>query len=100
MRAQDKDKDGSISFADYQASVADDPLLLEVFGNCLPEPAVSVRAGTALRAAGLPHVCHAGRTVRMCVVCLQPHPFAFVPLCLRACTLQKAEAFMSPSFTL
>jgi len=34
VRAQDKDKDGSISFADYQASVADDPLLLEVFGNC------------------------------------------------------------------
>ena len=36
LRKMDKDKDGRISLSDFQASVSEEPLLLEAFGNCLP----------------------------------------------------------------
>lgn len=36
MRKLDKDKDGKVSLADYQKSIAEEPLLIEAFGNCLP----------------------------------------------------------------
>ena len=38
---RDHDKDGRISFSDFQLSVSREPLLLEAFGTCLP----SSRAG-------------------------------------------------------
>ena len=36
LRKMDKDRDGRISLSDFQASVSEEPLLLEAFGNCLP----------------------------------------------------------------
>ncbi|XP_023363275.1 EF-hand calcium-binding domain-containing protein 1 [Otolemur garnettii] len=37
MKKMDYDKDGKISFADFEKAVREDRLLLEVFGPCLPE---------------------------------------------------------------
>jgi len=36
LRKMDKDKDGRIGAADWTASIAAEPLLLEAFGPCLP----------------------------------------------------------------
>ena len=36
LRKMDKDRDGRINLSDFQASVKEEPLLLEAFGNCLP----------------------------------------------------------------
>ncbi|XP_044257000.1 EF-hand calcium-binding domain-containing protein 1 [Tribolium madens] len=36
MRKMDKDKDGKVSLEDFQATVTEEPLLLEAFGKCLP----------------------------------------------------------------
>ncbi|KAJ8921578.1 hypothetical protein NQ315_010483 [Exocentrus adspersus] len=36
MRKLDKDKDGKVSLDDYQKTVAEEPLLIEAFGRCLP----------------------------------------------------------------
>ena len=41
LKKMDHDKDGRISFSDFQLSVSREPLLLEAFGTCLP----SSRAG-------------------------------------------------------
>ena len=35
MHKMDKDRDGKVSFEDYQATVKEEPLLLEAFGECL-----------------------------------------------------------------
>ena len=37
---KDKDHDSRLSYSDFQASVLADPLLLECFGQCLPDPKV------------------------------------------------------------
>uniref|UniRef100_A0A8D8VSS7 EF-hand calcium-binding domain-containing protein 1 n=2 Tax=Cacopsylla melanoneura TaxID=428564 RepID=A0A8D8VSS7_9HEMI len=39
LRKMDYDKDGKISFEDFQQAVTDEPLLLEAFGQCLPSDA-------------------------------------------------------------
>ncbi|XP_026274651.2 calaxin [Frankliniella occidentalis] len=36
LKKLDYDKDGKVSFKDFQAAVKDEPLLLEAFGQCLP----------------------------------------------------------------
>ena len=36
----DKDHDSRLSFQDFHQSVLADPLLLECFGQCLPDPKV------------------------------------------------------------
>lgn len=36
IKKMDIDRDGRISFNDYRQSVLKDPVLLEVFGQCLP----------------------------------------------------------------
>lgn len=36
MRKLDKDKDGKVSLQDYKLSIAEEPLLLQAFGTCLP----------------------------------------------------------------
>ena len=36
LRKMDKDRDGRVSLSDFQASVLEEPLLLEAFGTCLP----------------------------------------------------------------
>ena len=41
LKKMDDDKDGRDSFADFKATVRNDPLMLEAFGPCLP----SSRAG-------------------------------------------------------
>ena len=41
LKKMDDDKDGRVSFADFKATVRNDPLMLEAFGPCLP----SSRAG-------------------------------------------------------
>ena len=41
MRKLDKDKDGKVSFSDYKSMVCKEPLLMEMFGSCLP----NTRAG-------------------------------------------------------
>lgn len=35
-KKMDLDRDGKISFNDYKQSVVKQPMLLEVFGQCLP----------------------------------------------------------------
>lgn len=37
LKKMDYDNDGKISFADFEKAVKEDRLLLEVFGQCLPE---------------------------------------------------------------
>ncbi|XP_034253300.1 EF-hand calcium-binding domain-containing protein 1 [Thrips palmi] len=36
LKKLDYDKDGKVSFKDFQSAVKDEPLLLEAFGQCLP----------------------------------------------------------------
>ena len=36
LKKMDDDKDGKVSFADFTATVKNDPLMLEAFGPCLP----------------------------------------------------------------
>jgi hypothetical protein len=36
LRKIDTDRDGKISFKDFQTAVREEPLLLEAFGQCLP----------------------------------------------------------------
>ena len=36
IKKMDQDKDGRISFSDFEATVINDPLMLEAFGTCLP----------------------------------------------------------------
>lgn len=38
---QDYDHDNRLSYLDYQQAVAEEPLLLEAFGPCLPDAKVS-----------------------------------------------------------
>jgi hypothetical protein len=38
----DKDHDSRLSFQDFHQSVLADPLLLECFGQCLPDPKVFI----------------------------------------------------------
>ena len=41
LKKMDHDRDGRVSFSDFSITVAEEPLLMEAFGNCLP----SNRAG-------------------------------------------------------
>merc|ERR1712032_1788957 len=36
MKKMDEDKDGKVSFADFEVTVKNEPLMLEAFGPCLP----------------------------------------------------------------
>ena len=36
LKKMDDDKDGKVSFADFEATVKNEPLMLEAFGPCLP----------------------------------------------------------------
>ena len=36
LKKLDVDHDGKISFEDYEATIKEEPLLLEAFGQCLP----------------------------------------------------------------
>nr|CAD7599952.1 unnamed protein product [Timema genevievae] len=36
LRKLDQDKDGKVSFSDFQIAVKEEPLLMEAFGQCLP----------------------------------------------------------------
>lgn len=36
LRKLDADRDGKVSFEDYETTVRNEPLLLEAFGQCLP----------------------------------------------------------------
>ena len=36
MKKMDDDKDGKVSFADFETTVKNEPLMLEAFGPCLP----------------------------------------------------------------
>ena len=36
LRKMDIDRDGRISFSDFELTVAKDPLMIEAFGPCLP----------------------------------------------------------------
>ena len=36
LRKMDKDRDGKISFSDFQSAVSKEPLMMEAFGPCLP----------------------------------------------------------------
>jgi len=36
LRKLDLDRDGKISFQDFQTAIREEPLLLEAFGQCLP----------------------------------------------------------------
>uniref|UniRef100_A0A8C3WAC3 Calaxin n=1 Tax=Catagonus wagneri TaxID=51154 RepID=A0A8C3WAC3_9CETA len=38
LKKMDRDHDGKLSFTDYEAAVREQPLLLEAFGPCLPDP--------------------------------------------------------------
>lgn len=42
LKKFDQDKDGKLNFADFQATVVSEPLLLEVFGPCLPTESATV----------------------------------------------------------
>ena len=45
---QDLDKDGRLSFEDYSKSVEQENLLLEAFGQCLPDAKVSMKKSPLL----------------------------------------------------
>ena len=40
LRKMDHDKDGRVSFGDFQITVKNDPLMMEAFGPCLPNSAL------------------------------------------------------------
>jgi Ca2+-binding EF-hand superfamily protein len=42
LKKLDYDKDGKLSFNDFQSAVTDEPLLLEAFGQCLPSESATV----------------------------------------------------------
>ncbi|XP_055617848.1 calaxin-like isoform X2 [Toxorhynchites rutilus septentrionalis] len=42
LKKLDMDKDGKVSFQDYQEAIAEEPLLLEAFGQCLPSDRATV----------------------------------------------------------
>ncbi|XP_058443117.1 calaxin-like [Malaya genurostris] len=42
LRKLDMDKDGKVSFQDYQEAITEEPLLLEAFGQCLPSDRATV----------------------------------------------------------
>ena len=43
IRKMDHDKDGRVSYSDFEITVNKEPLIMEAFGNCLP----ITRAGNA-----------------------------------------------------
>ncbi|XP_019552162.2 calaxin isoform X2 [Aedes albopictus] len=50
LRKLDMDKDGKVSFQDYQEAIAEEPLLLEAFGQCLPSDRSTVSFLSTLQA--------------------------------------------------
>ena len=42
MKKMDDDKDGKVSFADFDITVKSEPLMLEAFGPCLPTSKVTL----------------------------------------------------------
>ncbi|XP_052871749.1 calaxin-like [Anopheles cruzii] len=50
LRKLDMDKDGKISFQDYQEAIAEEPLLLEAFGQCLPSDRATMSFMSTLQA--------------------------------------------------
>ncbi|XP_049549111.1 calaxin [Anopheles darlingi] len=50
LRKLDMDKDGKISFQDYQDAIAEEPLLLEAFGQCLPSDRATMSFLSTLQA--------------------------------------------------
>ncbi|XP_049279188.1 calaxin-like [Anopheles funestus] len=50
LRKLDMDKDGKISFQDYQEAIAEEPLLLEAFGQCLPSDRATMSFLSTLQA--------------------------------------------------
>ena len=36
LKRMDQDKDGRVSYEDFKQTVAQEPLLMEAFGECLP----------------------------------------------------------------
>ncbi|XP_065085328.1 calaxin [Ochlerotatus camptorhynchus] len=50
LRKLDMDKDGKVSFQDYQEAIAEEPLLLEAFGQCLPSDRATVSFLSTLQA--------------------------------------------------
>ena len=40
LKKMDHDKDGRVSFGDFQMTVKNDPLMMEAFGPCLPNSAL------------------------------------------------------------
>ena len=51
LKKMDHDKDGRVSFGDFQMTVKNDPLMMEAFGPCLPNSALgeSLREGYKVR---------------------------------------------------
>ena len=50
LKKLDYDKDGKLSFNDFQSAVTDEPLLLEAFGQCLPSESTTVSFLSTLQA--------------------------------------------------
>lgn len=50
LKKLDHDKDGKLSFADFKATVTEEPLLLEAFGQCLPSESATVSFLSTLQA--------------------------------------------------
>lgn len=48
MKKMDEDKDGRVSFADFEVTVTKDPLMLEAFGPCLPTVKVASYSAPSL----------------------------------------------------
>ncbi|KAJ6640753.1 EF-hand calcium-binding domain-containing protein 1, partial [Pseudolycoriella hygida] len=42
LKKFDIDKDGKVSFEDYSAAIAEEPLLIEAFGQCLPSDSATI----------------------------------------------------------
>ena len=43
IRKMDHDKDGRVSYYDFEASVKHEPLMMEAFGPCLPNNSVGCK---------------------------------------------------------
>lgn len=50
LKKLDGDKDGKVSYADFQAAIIDEPLLIEAFGQCLPSESAVVSFLSTLQA--------------------------------------------------
>ncbi|XP_059619280.1 calaxin [Phlebotomus argentipes] len=50
LRKFDNDKDGKVSFQDFQTAVTEEPLLLEAFGQCLPSESATISFLSTLQA--------------------------------------------------